>query len=192
MGWFKHKPQTTEPRPAMKYLRQKEGDKPLEINPFWITFSFLVVTPSDEQRHGSKLLDSLGTLLKYTQPAVWEIAFALEDYGFSLAKTLKNCSLVVEANEVGFPYCEPENIHKNLQKLGLAASDSLVINLAVNSYDGGRTKTNLLVGFAFKDKEPCCYYPLRKGCVVPGVKLVENPGGHVIVVGDVLGLHKSR
>jgi hypothetical protein len=192
MGWFKHKSQTTVPQTAMKYLRQKEGDKPIEIvNPFWITFAFLVVTPSDEQRHGSKLLDSLGTLLKYTQPAVWETAFALEDHGITFAKTLKNCVLIVEANESGFPYCRPENIHKHLQKLGLAASDSLVVNLAINSYDGGQTKTNLLVGFAFKDKEPCCYFPLRKGCVVPGV-LVENSGGHVIIVGDVLGLYKSR
>jgi hypothetical protein len=178
---------------GMKCLRQSEGDNAIEINPFRITVAFLVVTPSDNQRHGSKLIDSIFEVLEFTQPAVWKVALAVEDNGIGFLKTLKNCTIIVEANDVGFPYCEPDNIHRQLQKLGLSSSsDSLVINLAVNSYDGGKTKSNLLVGFGFKDKEQCCYYPLRKGCVVPGVNLIEPPGGHVVVIGDVLGLYNSR
>jgi hypothetical protein len=176
----------------MKYLEQREGDKTIEINPFRITFAFLVVTPSDNQRYGSKLIDSIFELLKFCQPALWEFALAAETNGIGSLKTLRNCTLIVEANEVGFPHCEPDNIHKDLQRLGLNSSDSLVINLAVNSYDGGQSKSKVLVGFAFKDNEQFCYYPLRKGCAVPGVKLIEQPGGHVIVIGDVLGLYKSR
>lgn len=176
----------------MKRLKQNEGDKPIEINPFRITFAFLVATPSDYQRYGTRLGDSILELLTFCQPAVWQVISAADVSIDPVLKTIKNCTLMSEANDVGFPHLNPDGFHKELQKLGLSSSDSLVINLAVNSYDGGRTKTNLLVGFAFRDKEQCCYCPLRKGCAVPGVKILESEPGHVTVVGDVLGLYRSR
>jgi len=176
----------------MKRLTQAEGDRPFEINPFRVTFAFLVATPSDYQRYGTKLGDSILELLKFCQPAVWQVISAADVTIDPVLKTLKNCTLMSEANDAGFPHPNPDGFHKELQKLGLSSSDSLVINPAVNSYDGGKTKTKLLVGFAFRDKEQCCYYPLRNGCAVPGVTILESEPGHVTVIGDVLGLYRSR
>lgn len=136
-----------------KVIMRKAGDPPVVIAPQSITAAFVAVTLEDA-RHLDKASSAIADLNRHCQPRLWSVPFTTKFGAFA-------CS----AADGGLP--DVRGVAPALERQGLLPPFSLVVNTMTVSLDGGRTKSKILVGFAFRDGTPRVLLPGNDGCV-PG------------------------
>ncbi len=132
---------------------RKTDEPPIVVNPESIVAAFVAVTLADV-KFLKTAENSVANMNKYCQPRLWSVRFTAKFGAFA-------CS----ADERGLP--DVRGIAPALVKLGITQPFSLVINTMEVSFDGGKTKSKILAGFAFREKSHRILFPGNDGCI-PG------------------------
>lgn len=132
---------------------RKPEDPPVIIDPQSIVAAYVAVTLED-----ARYLKTAETIVantnKFCQPRLWSVRF-----------TTKFSAFACSADESRLP--DVRGIAPALVKLGITQPFSIVINTMEVSFDGGKTKTKILAGFAFREKAHRILLPGNDGCI-PG------------------------
>ena len=144
-------PNATAGKASPIVVNQGDNDPPLRISPTSISHAFLALTHADIA-HSEKVGGEVAKFNRQSQPRLWSIQFKARFVTFA-----------VNAIDNGYP--DPLAIGPVLESEGLKPPYSIVINLMEFSVDGGRTRSKVLVGFAFRDLEPKRILARVDGCV---------------------------
>jgi hypothetical protein len=129
---------TSTPSPRLIY--QEETDPPIHIDPDAITHAFVVLSHEDIQ-YAKAAAAKIADFNRHCQSKLWSIPFKATFIAFCADKT-----------KSGLP--DAQAIGPLLRQQGLSPASSIVVNTMQASFDGGSTYSRMLVGFAFKDREP--------------------------------------
>lgn len=133
-----------------KVIQQSDVDPPIRIDPTTISHAFITLNHADVH-HAEKLSPDIAKFNRGCQPRLWNKQFQVRFAIFASGP-----------GAPGFP--DASGIGQVLETLGLRSPYSLVINTATILV-GGTARTNLLVGFAYRDQEPKVIFPRSDGCI---------------------------
>jgi PBS lyase HEAT-like repeat-containing protein len=147
---------TTDPTQAAELnkrtiIRQESAAAPIHIDPGTITHAFIALT-HDDLKFASKADGVVANFNRHCQPRIWSVHFPVKFVTFG-----------APPDSNGYP--DPGCVEPALEGVGLTNPSSIVINNMAVSFDRGHTRSNLLIGFAFKDANPRLIIPCTDGCV---------------------------
>jgi hypothetical protein len=120
-----------------------------------ITHAFIALSHREAHRTGNAA-GAVADFNKHCQPRIWRIPF-------------KARFVVFTADEGADSYPNAQGVPIALETMGMAADASIVINMATVSFDRGRTQSNILLGFCFREATPRIVLPVdrREDGIVP-------------------------
>lgn len=134
-------------------LLRKAGDPLVIINPQSIVTAFVAVT-LDDAKHLDSAEKTVANMNRYCQPRLWSVSFTTKFGAFA-------CS----PSTGGLP--DVRGIAPALERQGITQPFSFVVNTMDVSFDGGKSKSKILAGFAFREKLHRILFPGNDGCI-PG------------------------
>ncbi len=142
---------SSQASPKHQVVLRKPEDPLFKIDPATILAVFAVTTLEDRQ-YLDAAERSINDFNRFCQPRMWSIPIHAKYGAFA-------CS----ASPDGLP--NVNGIIPALEKQGIQPPFSIVVNTLTISFDGGRTPSKVLAGFAFQEKEPRILLPGNDGCI---------------------------
>ncbi len=145
-----HRETSRTDQPQMRIINQEDEGPPWELDPQFITHAFVALT-HPHSGYADILSAKIAELNKHSQPRIWQKAF-------------KAKFAIFTAPEDPSGYPDISSIPQALKKLGAKPSSSIVINMLTIAVDQGKTRLQILAGFAYSDTEPKIILPRQDGC----------------------------
>ena len=132
-------------------ILQGDNDPLINIDTQTISYAFITLTSNDLQ-HSEFATDLIGKINRRCQPRVWDEPFSAKFVTFT-----------VDASENGFP--DPSAVRPALESQGLVPPYSLIINTATVTFDQGKSQSNILLGFSYREPKERIVLARTDGCL---------------------------
>ena len=132
-----------------------ENETPIQVDPGRINLSFIALPTIFQKQVNGRLIDQLQ---QQCQPRFWASVKALQP-------NLPSSILAIMGNET-----EPNDTVEVLSRVIDLESHSVILNVVVLSFDGGKTNTRVFVGFCYPDQQPQVILP-RNDRILPTLQV---------------------
>lgn len=145
------RPEASQSSNKHSVVLRNPQDPPFSIDPKSILAVFAVTTLEDRQ-YLKAAEGSLNDFNRFCQPRLWSAPIQAKYGAFA-------CSAAPD----GQP--NVNGIIPALEKMDILPPFSIVVNTLVVSFNNGQTKSKILAGFAFSEKQTRILFPGNDGCI---------------------------